>query len=42
MNTSAIILMLVAMLVIWGGLLAAVINLRNSDKPADTSFHRDL
>ena len=42
MTVSAVVLMIVAMLVIWGGLLAAVLNLRNSDKPADTSFHRDL
>ena len=42
MTTSAVVLMIVAMLVIWGGLLAAVLNLRHSDEAGDPSFHRDL
>lgn len=42
MSLSAVVLMIVAMLVIWGGLLAAVIHLRNATQPGDASFHRDL
>lgn len=43
MNGSAIIMMLVAMLVIWGGLALAIVNLRRSpDAPRASDFHRDL
>lgn len=43
MTASAIVMMLVAMLIIWGGLAAAVINLRRSpDLPHTDEIHRDL
>lgn len=43
MTASAIVMMLVAMLVIWGGLALAVVNLRRSpDLPHADEIHRDL
>ena len=43
MNASAVVLMLVAMLVIWGGLVVAVVNLnRSKDTPTADEVHRDL
>lgn len=43
MNTSAIIMMIIAMLVIWGGLAMAILNLRRSDRLPDRSeVRRDL
>lgn len=42
MTVSAVVLMIVAMVVIWGGLLTAVLNLRRSDQPGHADFHRDL
>ncbi|MGH3362783.1 MAG: methionine/alanine import family NSS transporter small subunit [Nocardioides sp.] len=43
MGTGAIVMMLLAMLVIWGGLILAVVNLsRSKDLPAIDEIHRDL
>ncbi len=43
MGTGAIMMMLLAMVVIWGGLALAVVNLRRStDLPASDEIHRDL
>ncbi|MEI7056326.1 methionine/alanine import family NSS transporter small subunit [Nocardioides sp. CCNWLW239] len=43
MSGSAIVMMLIAMLVIWGGLAAAVVNLRRSpDLPHADEVKRDL
>ena len=44
MNTSAIVMMIVAMLVIWGGLALAILNLsrRSEDSPRVGEIHRDL
>lgn len=42
MNASAIMLMLVAMLVIWGGLALAIVNLRRSPEVHDRDVRRDL
>lgn len=43
MSTSAIIMMVLAMLIIWGGLAVAIINLRRSPHaPVEGDFHRDL
>ncbi|HEY9353467.1 MULTISPECIES: methionine/alanine import family NSS transporter small subunit [unclassified Nocardioides] len=43
MSGSAIVMMLVAMLVIWGGLALAVVNLRRSpDLPREDEIRRDL
>jgi hypothetical protein len=43
MGTGAIVMMLLAMLVIWGGLILAIVNLsRSEDVPATDELHRDL
>ena len=42
MTTSAIIMMLIAILVVWGGLVVAMILLGRSDADGDPSIHRDL
>lgn len=43
MTASAIVMMLVAILIIWGGLTAAIVNLRRSpDLPHADEIHRDL
>lgn len=43
MNTPAIVLMLVAMLIIWGGLALAIRNLsRSPELPTEDELHRDL
>ncbi len=42
MTGAAIAMMLVAMLVLWGGLVMAVINLRRHEPPALDEIHRDL
>ena len=39
MSTAAIVMMIVAMLVIWGGLVVAAVRLRRADS---TDFHHDL
>ncbi|MEO7132262.1 MAG: methionine/alanine import family NSS transporter small subunit [Dermatophilaceae bacterium] len=44
MSTPAIIMMIVAMLVIWGGLLVAMLNLTRNDRAEFNveDIHRDL
>ena len=43
MSAGAIVMMLVAMAVIWGGLAVAMVNLsRSSDTPSGEELHRDL
>lgn len=42
MSTSAIIMMLVSMIVVWGGLLAAAINLMKHPGSEAHEFSRDL
>lgn len=43
MSTEAIIMMVVAMIILWGGLALALLNLRRSDNlPTDEEVHRDL
>lgn len=43
MSGSAIVMMLLAMVVIWGGLALAVLNLsRSEDTPRTEELHRDL
>lgn len=43
MSTGAILMMLLAMAVIWGGLALAVVNLnRSPDTPTRDEVHRDL
>ena len=43
MSVEAIVMMVVAILVVWGGLVAALLNLRrSSDLPTQDEVHRDL
>jgi Putative methionine and alanine importer, small subunit len=43
MSFDAIVMMVVAMLVLWGGLAVALLNLRRSDNlPTEDDVHRDL
>ncbi|MCU0301186.1 MAG: methionine/alanine import family NSS transporter small subunit [Candidatus Nanopelagicales bacterium] len=44
MTTGAIIMLVVAILVVWGGLLLAVLNLRRADREdaIEQEMHRDL
>lgn len=42
MTGSAIIMMIIAMLVLWGGLVLAVVNLSKSDAGQAKELHRDL
>ena len=43
MNGEAVVMMVVAMVVIWGGLVLALVNLRrNPELPALDQVHRDL
>lgn len=43
MSGAAIVMMLVAMAVIWGGLALAMVNLgRSEDTPRSDELHRDL
>jgi hypothetical protein len=43
MNGDAIVMMVVAMLVLWGGLVVALLNLRRSpDLPTQEELRREL
>lgn len=43
MGTGAILMMILAMLVIWGGLALAIVNLsRSADTPTTDELRRDL
>jgi hypothetical protein len=43
MSTEAIVMMVVAVLILWGGLALALLNLRRSDDlPSREEIHRDL
>lgn len=42
MSADAVILMLVAMTILWGGLVVAVIRLNRHDLPPVDDVHRDL
>ncbi|HET7736323.1 MAG TPA: methionine/alanine import family NSS transporter small subunit [Nocardioidaceae bacterium] len=42
MSTSAVVMMLVAMLVVWGGLAPAVLNISRTQQEEPTEVHRDL
>ncbi|CAM5634250.1 MULTISPECIES: methionine/alanine import family NSS transporter small subunit [Streptomyces] len=35
MSTSAIIMMIIAILIVWGGLITAILRLRNHPQPED-------
>lgn len=43
MNSAAVIMMLISIIVIWGGLTAAIINIARSSRPSGAAdFRRDL
>lgn len=42
MNAPAIVMMLVAMLVLWGGLAVAIVNVSRSDRGEVAEAQRDL
>ena len=43
MSAEAVVMMVVAIVVLWGGLVLALLNLRRSvEAPADNEVHRDL
>ncbi len=42
MSTDAVILMLVAMSILWGGLVVAMIRLSRHELPPIDEIHRDL
>lgn len=42
MSADAVILMLVAMAILWGGLVVAVVRLNRHDLPPLDEIHRDL
>lgn len=42
MSADAIILMLVAMAILWGGLVIAIVRLNRHDLPPLDDLHRDL
>ena len=42
MTTSAIVMMIVAMLVVWGGLALAIRNLTRTSRQAPDEVQRDL
>lgn len=42
MSTSAIVMMAVAILLVWGGLAAAIVSLRRRPTPRASEVHRDL
>lgn len=42
MSTSAIVMMVIAMLVLWGGLALAIRNIARTPREEPTEVHRDL
>lgn len=42
MSVDAVILMLVAMAILWGGLIVAIVRLNRHAIPDADEFHRDL
>lgn len=42
MSAAAVVMMIVAMLVLWGGLAVSIVRLRNHDLPPVDEVHRDL
>jgi hypothetical protein len=42
-SSTAIVMMVIAMLILWGGLAVAIVNLnRSKDVPREEELHRDL
>lgn len=42
MTTSAVVMMVVAMLVLWGGLALAIVNVARTGREEPDEVHRDL
>jgi hypothetical protein len=42
MSTSAVVMMIIAILVVWGGLALAVRNISRTPQEEPTEIHRDL
>lgn len=42
MTITAILMMIVAILVVWGGLVGAIVLLIRGTSPGDPQIHRDL
>ena len=42
MNTSAIVMMIIAMVVLWGGLAMAILNIARTTREEPGEVHRDL
>ncbi|WP_332667158.1 methionine/alanine import family NSS transporter small subunit [Aeromicrobium sp.] len=42
MSTSAVVMMVVAMLVLWGGLALAILNVARTTREEPDEVHRDL
>lgn len=42
MSTSAILMLVVAILVVWGGLAVAIIAMMRGTSPGERHIHRDL
>jgi hypothetical protein len=42
MSADAVVLMIVAMLILWGGLVVAIIRLNRHEPPSLDEIHRDL
>ena len=42
MSTAAVLMMILAMVVIWGGLVAAIVSLRHRPTPPASETRRDL
>ncbi len=42
MSADAVIMMIVAMLILWGGLVVAIIRLNRHEPPSLDELHRDL
>ena len=42
MSTSAIVMMIVTIVLVWGGLTVAIVSLRSRPTPPAEDVHRDL
>jgi hypothetical protein len=42
MTTGAVVMMVLAILIVWGGLVVAILNLRRGDDASEQLGHRDL
>ncbi len=42
MSTSAIVMLIVTVLLVWGGLVVAILSLRHRPTPTAEETHRDL